>query len=913
MGGISHIFDYSKAGKSQKWAHKKHGDGFEAPRNSLDVSIDTSIGYYYVPEDNLFQYSFQVKHPSKMYYSPNGTPMKKLIDGEISKRTTESKVAPSVVARLMGMDSMPSEEGRKIHAKELEADRLRKAMEVNKIMECSLGLETSRSSTSSRQTKQNTLLNGNQRDPKAEKTRKPRKHPQEELLQKFKKEFETWQASKLREHPGSQKNHILGDVKDHQIIAQEILNKEKMAKYLDTKKILAEKKPTEAKDVVSTAKQNVDTQQGSSLQDHGHLNRQCQFISKNNMAMKLGTRANDSEFLTVTRTDKKQERSCSPTRIVILKPNFDRIDANEELLAASTNNFGKECAMEDFLEEVKERLKNEIQGKNRSNARGRGTGIGTSFGERTIDPKQIARDIAKHIRESVTKDIGSTLIRSESTRSIRSDLQVNSPDSPEFIRRDTRKYVSEKSKNVLKNEIVLGKSRRNHECSDASTINKEKAMPKLMSDFANKGKNMNLWKDKKAVTESIPRQKEKIVAPDAESVSQWNLVRSFSAPVSGTAFGKLLLEDQHITGTQICRKQEASQHGFSEFGKQRKDSFSLKGRVSSLKHNFNLKGKLFGKTARLIKEPTASGFNSAKEIPTAPSIIINSGITQENSTEVPPSPASVSSSTPDEFCKQDNPSPISPLEVMDHHTSPCVSEVLSSNAPEPHLLEHVEDFGSEMAVENQPHNQETTEKESEDGSEMEVEEQPHKKETIEKETGDAAYLQDILVTAGFYEDRSTDQATKLDALTRPISLQVFEQVEEACSKYGKLETESTIIHNDDPAIGHKLLFDLVNEALQSVLGPKINCSMFKRWILGPAASSSQGRSLLDDLWNQIQSYLNSPMDESDTLNIMVVQDLKMTTWPTILYEDIDVVARQIERVVLHDIIFEIAHDMCLCK
>ncbi|RZS26112.1 hypothetical protein BHM03_00059414 [Ensete ventricosum] len=818
------------------------------------------------------------------------------------------------------MDSMPSEECREIHAKELEADRLRKAVEVSKTMESSLGLETSRSSTPSRQTKQNTLLNGNRRrDPKAEKTRKPRKHPQEELLQKFKKEFEAWQTSKIQEHPGSQKNHILGDVKDHQIIAQEILNKEKMAKYLDTKKILAEKKPTEAKDVVSTAEQDVDTQLGSSLQDHGRLNRQCQFISKNNMAMKLGTRDNDPEFLTVTRTDRKQERSCSPTRIVILKPNFDRIDGNEELLAASSNNFGKECAMEDFLEEVKERLKNEIQGKSGSNAKGRGTRVGTSVSERPIDPKQIARDIAQQIRESVTKDIGSTLMRSESTRSIRSDIQVNSPDSPEFIRRDTRKYVSEKSKNVLKNEIVLGKSRINHERSDASSVNKEKAMPKLMSDFSNKGTNVNLWKDKKAVTESIPRQKEIIVALDAESVSQRNLIRSFSAPVSGTAFVKLLLEDQHITGTQIRRKQEASEHGFSEIAKQRKDSFSLRGRVSSLKHNLNLNGKLFGKTSRLIKEPTARQVILVLTCTIEP---------QENSTEVPPSPASVSSSTPDEFCKQDNPSPISPLEVMDHHTSPCVSEDLSSNAPgrtdsihifmihslpEPHLLEHVEYFGPEMTVEIEPHKQETTEKESEDGSEMEVEEQPHKQETTEKETGDAAYLQDILVTAGFYEDKSTDQATKLDALTRPISLQVFEQVEEACSKYGKLETESTIFHNDDQAIGHKLLFDLVNEALQSVLGPKINCSMFKRWILGPAASSSQGRSLLDDLWNQIQSFLNSPTDESDTLNSMVVQDLKMTTWPTMLYEDIDVVARQIERVILRDIIFDITRDMCLCK
>ncbi|XP_018678640.2 uncharacterized protein LOC135583626 isoform X1 [Musa acuminata AAA Group] len=785
MDGISNTFYFSRTGNSQKLEHKKHG--FEAPRNSFDISIDKSEGYHCVSED--IRYSFQVKqHSSKMNHLPNGTSMKKLMHG------------PNLVARLMGIESIPSERSTKIPVKEHEVDRSRKAMEMsNKPMDTSSGLGTPCSSTSSRQTK----------------TRRPqpREHPQEELLQRFKKDFLAWQASKLWEHPRSKKSHVLGDGKDRQAHAP---------KNLDSKKSL---KRTQLKEVVSPARRDVNGQGSSSSK-----------------TMKLGSRVNGPEHFPVAKADRQHERTCSPTQIVILKPNCDRSDDNEESsLVASSDELEKEYSMDDFLEEVKERLRNETL-----NVKGRGNRMGTPLSERSSDPKQIARGIARHIRESVTKDRGTTLARSESTRSIRSDIQINTPDSPEFIRRDTRKFLSAKSKNILKDEILLGDS-------GAFSLIRDKAIP-------DQGKSVDCWKDKKAVIESIPRKREK-------SVAQRNLIRSFSAPVSGTAFGKLLSEDQHITGAQIRRKHEASEHNLSELRNQRKDGLDLKGRVSNLKHSFNLKGKLFGKKTELIKEqPAASGFNTVKETPTAPPAVTSAGITQENSTEVPPSPASVSSGSPDEFCRQDSPSPVSPLEVMEYHTTACISEALSSDAParislpDPHLSEQAEHGGSEMAATEQPHNQET------------------------------------IVSA--------DQASsKSGAVTRPISHQVFEEEEEAYGKYWK----SSFVHNDDIAVRHKLLFDLVNEALQSVLGPQIHCSMFKRRSPGQAASP-QAKSLLLDLWNQIQVYMSPPLHESDVNNV-VVQEVKMTTWPSMLHEDVDVVGRQIERVVLRDLIDDIVQAM----
>ncbi|XP_042448476.1 uncharacterized protein LOC122033503 isoform X1 [Zingiber officinale] len=878
---MAQFSDSSKMAKSHKLAHKKHGDGFEAPRNSLDIS-STSRGYHYITED------IPVKcHSSKVNYCTNiGTSMKKLIDGEIFRQTSDSRVQPSVAPRLMGTDSIP-ERGLKAHTKEHGDHSSRRSIEISKAIVISSGMGNSCSSTSSRESKQSLLLNSNERHSIVECRRKlqQQKHPQEEQLQKFKEEFEAWQASKLWQHSRSQKNRIVGDGKDYQTLGQEILNQKQMDKYLETKKKMTKEKTAHLIDnVTSSDKQIIDAQEEASLHSHAQLNKHCLSFSNSSLPTKLNSKENDLDCFPVTKTERKKERTSSATRIVILKPNFDRIDGNEEQLAASSDPLVKEHSMEDFLEEVKERLKNEVIGRSRNNFVSKGNEVRTSFDERAMNPKQIAHDIAKQIKESVTRDMGTKLIRSNSTRSSRSDIQINAPNSPGFIRRNTRKLLSEKSKNVLKNELFLENPSINHGDSGASA-NKGKAMPEFIFE-SNKGKKVYYWKSNEGVNESDPSLTQKFLTVDSDLEPQWNLIRSLSAPVSGTTFGRLLLEDRHIAAAQICRKLEASDNKFSELRKQRKDSFNLKGTVSALKHNLNFKGMLFWRKDQQIKEPSQCEFIPV-EIKAAPTIVTNFGIIQENSTEVPPSPASVSSSS-EEFCKQDNPSPISPLEVMEYHTSSCISEELSSNAPGkgPDMSENLEQVGMGMAVREN-----------------------HQKQEVGMENKDASYSCDILANVGFCEDKSTDQAnSKSNELSRPILHQVFGEVEEVCSKYGKVDTDSYIPHNDDVTIGHKLLFDLVNESLQIFLGPKIKCSMFNRWILGPA-SSSQGKRSLEDLWDQIQLYLNPSIDRSNALDSMVAQDLKMATWPTMLYEDMDVIGRQIERVILLNLINDVVKDM----
>ncbi|KAG0459250.1 hypothetical protein HPP92_022378 [Vanilla planifolia] len=63
----------------------------------------------------------------------------------------------------------------------------------------------------------------------------------------------------------------------------------------------------------------------------------------------------------------KISRSCSPARIVILKPTTDMKEEMNESWRGSSEVLGKGSSMEDFLEEVKERLRLEMEGKGERN------------------------------------------------------------------------------------------------------------------------------------------------------------------------------------------------------------------------------------------------------------------------------------------------------------------------------------------------------------------------------------------------------------------------------------------------------------------------------------------------------------------------------------------------------------------
>ena len=581
-----------------------------------------------------FQYSYQVKqHSSKTNFYPGGTPMKKLIDDEMSKPVDSKRNVPSVVARLMGMDMLPGDIQPIVHAKERGNESTRSNVPRTEAADNPLSHLSPFVLKPVKETKQHILPQSSRRDPDKSKHSlkvskpQPREHPQEEQLQKFKKEFEAWQASKIWE---CSKTVELGSNprswKDNQILAQENLNKEKMALYADSRRFAFHEKPIELSDHTLQYKSNTSSEQIGGL-SHFQPNRKEAKSFRN----KIKTNGN-FEQINQMNCNEKYSRTL-PTRIVILKPGLQRSSDTEESWPGSSEITEEEGSIEDFLEEVKERLRYEIKGNVRTDTPLRGGGNETPFHERPTDPKEIARHIAKNVRENVTRDLGMNLLRSESTRSYRSEVQFNGPDSPEFINRDTRKFLSERLRNVLRNEIEVDIPAVTNRTSTTSVINNEIDHLGTRTFVSRAGKRVGHWENLKNMpamkTGSFRHQQMTDGLLDSRDASPRNLIRSLSAPVPGTSFGKLLLEEPRVlTGAHIRRKHEATEVVSVEVRKTRKEKFSFSGKVSNLRHSLTLRGKLFGKKVQIVEDSRPRMSDSTKAFMTAPSVLMNLGFAQ---------------------------------------------------------------------------------------------------------------------------------------------------------------------------------------------------------------------------------------------------------------------------------------------
>ncbi|KAJ6774757.1 RB1-INDUCIBLE COILED-COIL PROTEIN [Salix purpurea] len=346
--------------------------------------------------------------------------MKRLINEEISQQSSAKKNAPSIVARLMGVDMLPLETKsavQKIDNKKAITETKISKKEKN---ERRSAAHLSSNSSSYRQMELDSLYDGKEQDAdrwsKGQKLGKPspREHPQEEELQKFKKEFEAWQTARFKECS----KVVEHDCTPGQLRVQENINKKKMALDVDSR-IPASERHAEPQGLTSKPRSH----ERSGLQHPRHKVElfpveQDFFPARN----RIVSRNIEHSMINY---DEKQDNSSAHTRIVILKPGPDRICDYDESWTSSSGTFEDRGSIEDFLQEVKERLKCELQGKTHRSSVVRGSGIETPFNERPSDPKQIAQHIAKQVRDSVTRDLGMNLLRSESTRSYRSEIQFD--------------------------------------------------------------------------------------------------------------------------------------------------------------------------------------------------------------------------------------------------------------------------------------------------------------------------------------------------------------------------------------------------------------------------------------------------------------------------------------------------------
>lgn len=862
--------------------HKRNSGGLEAPRNSMELPIETSYGLY-AARDNILYAHHMTKESSGEDYHSSGAPIKKLIYEEVSKRPSTRSNSPSVVARLMGVDVLPfdSKPGAQLVGVK-NGSPMDKLMDKNRPKKGSVG-HTPPNPNCSQQLEVGPIghyVDGYP-DQYSRRTKlkkpKPREHPQEEELQKFKKDFEAWQATRFSDCS----NLVKFVSPPPELIAQEELNREKMYLYANSNRIT----------------------RSESLREHNdfaELNDPHEMLAFERVRKKSSYYSDEENGSlypnTVTRTNSGASQLASsvpeldivsaPSKIMILRPGPDRTDINEDLWSNTPSTSEGIGTIEDFLKEVKERLNSELQGKcSKRSTTVRGGGIETPYREKQSKPREIAQCIAQEVRDSVSRDIEMNLLRSESTRSYRSEI-LNGAGYPELVKRDTRKFLAESLKNVLKGEKHGELPTVVYNSSTFSMSDFEKGRPGHLRGtcIGNKMSHPGSYANELQKHSWSSRGEPDVAGMPQTDMSPRNLARSLSAPVSGTSFGKLLLEDRHIlNGVQVRRKHEVAEKVSMNIKKQKKDKFNIREKVSSFRYNLTLRGGLFRKR---VKSMEGSGQNKNYHLKDAPNgqSTLSFCDTHGNSTEVPPSPASVCSSVHDEFWRStDYLSPISSLggQLEDSEMSHVFREINSNLSDLRRKLDQLEGACLEDTI-DEP---QTTEVDAD------IEDQSE------------AYIRDLLITAGLYDGSFNRSLSKWNPLGKPISTQVFEEVEETCKESNKDKDECENIN-------HKMIVDLLNEVLPAILREPVNISRYMEKAIGLVHNPPNGRKLLSLVWNSIRVYVHPPVDRSYyALDNMLARDLNSNPWSRLVDDDVNALARDFECQIIGDMIEEIVKDM----
>ncbi|RID52819.1 hypothetical protein BRARA_G00256 [Brassica rapa] len=761
MGGLLHLFDFHNNSFSRRVFshHKTRDEDLEAPRNSFELQVD-NLHTFHNDKDKPQSNGFEEEEWYERSCYPIEESMKKKIIEELSKRSNDKHNSPSLVAKLMGMEALPLESTKSTawinprHTAKVDQGGGKRNKKERRLASSAVNaMET------------DDITNPPMR----------REHPQEEELQRFRREFEAWQADKRS--------------KD-------------CSRIIDS----------------GSEKERLFTR----------------------------TRSFGRDF------NLKSDRT-GPTRIVVLRPGLQRVYDYEDSLTTSsgtTMEGSRGSSIEEFLEEVKERLKGELQGRAalKRSSSVRGSGIETPFSERPFP-------------------------RSESMRSYAaSEVQCNAPDSPQdFISRDTRKLLAERVRNVLSKE-TSSSNRLRPTVSDAESLQKH-------TDEIEEDSRRNVHKKEP----SSPR----------------NLKRSLSAPVSGTSFGKLLLEDRHVlTGAQIMRKHESVITEGEETETEpvvadpirRKERFNLRKKVSSFRST--LRGRIFGKKIRSMIESNSFEDESIKDFVTGSRF--NSFYDRnENSTEVPPSPASVCSSTPEEFWRNvDYLSQVSTpdVTVSDENGMPQVFRDISSNLSE--LRRQINELDSDIQV--------PTPVEEEAAREIEI--------TVDLGNPDKTFVRDLLVVSGLYEGTTDRSLSRWDPFAKPINKSVLEETKENLKKRSNQNQED----EEDIEDNHNILFDLLNEVLTVVLGP-VRKSGFRKKLMNSYVfepTSIRGKYLLESVWRIMSEYLYSqPEKPFCSLDGIIGWDLERCPWSGLIDEEATVLGREVEGMIMSNLVEEVVKDL----
>lgn len=132
-----------------------------------------------------------------------------------------------------------------------------------------------------------------------------------------------------------------------------------------------------------------------------------------------------------------------------------------------------------------------------------------------------------------------------------------------------------------------------------------------------------------------------------------------------------------------------------------------------------------------------------------------------------------------------------------------------------------------------------------------------------------------------------------DSPTESIRSWVFEEVEEAYRE----EIQNT----RGMKIEHKLVFDLLNEALASKMGHFPTNIAGKR-IISPSVVVPSIEQLFNSVCGTVCKYIQSTPTGDETINGIVQKSSEQDQWIGVAHEDVKLIGKQLEKIVLKDLI-----------
>lgn len=203
----------------------------------------------------------------------------------------------------------------------------------------------------------------------------------------------------------------------------------------------------------------------------------------------------------------------------------------------------------------------------------------------------------------------------------------------------------------------------------------------------------------------------------------------------------------------------------------------------------------------------------------------------------------------------------------------------------------------------------TIQQRNEENEEAEFTENSEDTDITDILTPEEAYIKEILVTAGLYKNKKTNKANLyVNFAPRSLSFQIFEQIEECYNKDIKMSTEDHLQTGPHAEIDRRILFDLADESVQTLFGPTRNSDTLSEWV-GTNGTLPSGRILLDEICTQIDTFINPPMDQMQTIDSMVGQDVKTNTWSSKLYEEKDLLCKKISCVIYMELLDDFVNEM----